>query len=44
MGPRARYLGPEVPAEELIWQDPIPAANHPLIDAQDIASLKKQDS
>jgi catalase-peroxidase len=40
MGPRARYLGPEVPAEELIWQDPIPAANHPLIDAKDIASLK----
>jgi catalase-peroxidase len=40
MGPRARYLGSEVPAEELIWQDPIPAVNHPLIDAQDIASLK----
>jgi catalase-peroxidase len=40
MGPRARYLGPEVPAEELIWQDPIPAVNHVLIDAQDIASLK----
>ena len=40
MGPRARYLGPEVPKEELIWQDPIPAVNHPLIDAQDIASLK----
>jgi catalase-peroxidase len=40
MGPRARYLGPEVPAEELIWQDPIPAVDHPLIDAQDIASLK----
>ncbi len=40
MGPRARYLGPEVPAEELIWQDPIPAVNHTLIDAQDIASLK----
>ena len=40
MGPRARYLGPEVPAEELIWQDPIPAVNHELIDAQDIASLK----
>jgi catalase-peroxidase len=40
MGPRARYLGPEVPAEELIWQDPIPAVNHALIDAQDIASLK----
>jgi catalase-peroxidase len=40
MGPRSRYLGPEVPAEELIWQDPIPAVNHPLIDEQDIASLK----
>ncbi len=40
MGPRPRYLGPEVPAEELIWQDPIPAVNHKLIDAQDIASLK----
>jgi catalase-peroxidase len=40
MGPRARYLGPEVPAEELIWQDPIPAVNHKLIDQQDIAALK----
>ena len=40
MGPRARYLGPEVPAEELIWQDPVPAVTHPLIDAQDIAALK----
>ena len=40
MGPRARYLGPEVPAEELIWQDPIPAINHTLIDQQDIAALK----
>ena len=40
MGPRARYLGPEVPAEEFIWQDPIPTVNHKLIDAQDIASLK----
>jgi catalase-peroxidase len=40
MGPRPRYLGPEVPKEELIWQDPIPAVNHPLIDAQDIAALK----
>jgi catalase-peroxidase len=40
MGPRARYLGPEVPAEELIWQDPIPAVNHKLVDEQDIASLK----
>ncbi len=42
MGPRARYLGPEVPAEELIWQDPIPAVNHPLIDAKDITSLKSK--
>lgn len=40
MGPRARYLGPEVPAEELIWQDPIPTVSHELIDNQDIASLK----
>ncbi len=40
MGPRACYLGPDVPAEVLIWQDPIPAASQPLIDAQDIASLK----
>ncbi|MFC4762785.1 catalase/peroxidase HPI [Dyella koreensis] len=40
MGPRARYLGPEVPAEELIWQDPIPAVNHKLINEQDIAALK----
>ncbi len=40
MGPRARYLGPEVPAEEFIWQDPIPAVNHPLVDSDDIASLK----
>jgi catalase-peroxidase len=40
MGPRARYLGTLVPAEELIWQDPIPAVTHPLIDAQDIANLK----
>jgi catalase-peroxidase len=42
MGPRARYLGPEVPAEELIWQDPIPAVNHKLIDAQDVAALKSK--
>ena len=42
MGPRARYLGPEVPAEELLWQDPIPAVDHPLIDASDIAALKKK--
>jgi catalase-peroxidase len=40
MGPRVRYLGAEVPAEVLLWQDPIPAVNHPLIDASDIAALK----
>ncbi|MCA7013893.1 catalase/peroxidase HPI [Dickeya dadantii] len=40
MGPRARYLGPDVPAEELIWQDPIPAVNHTLVSEQDIATLK----
>jgi catalase-peroxidase len=40
MGPRARYLGPEVPAEDLLWQDPIPALDHPLIDASDITALK----
>ena len=40
MGPRARYLGPDVPAEELIWQDPIPAVDHALVDAKDIAALK----
>jgi len=40
MGPRSRYLGPEVPAEELSWQDPVPAVDHQLIDAQDIAALK----
>ncbi len=40
MGPRARYLGPEVPAEDLLWQDPIPAVNHKLIGPKDIASLK----
>jgi len=42
MGPRARYLGPEVPAEALIWQDPIPAVDHALVDAQDIELLKKK--
>ena len=42
MGPRERYLGPEVPSEELIWQDPIPDVDHALIDAQDIASLKSK--
>ncbi len=40
MGPRARYLGKLVPKEELLWQDPVPAVDHPLIDAQDIAALK----
>jgi len=40
MGPRARYLGPDVPSEELIWQDPIPAVNHVLVDDRDVASLK----
>jgi len=40
LGPRSRYLGPEVPAEALIWQDPVPAVDHPLIDARDIAGLK----
>lgn len=40
MGPRARYLGPEVPAEELIWQDPVPAVTHELVNDQDIAALK----
>ncbi len=40
MGPIARYLGPDVPKEELIWQDPVPAVNHPLIDEKDIADLK----
>jgi catalase-peroxidase len=42
MGPRTRYLGPEVPAEELIWQDPVPAVTHELIDAEDTAALKAQ--
>jgi catalase-peroxidase len=42
MGPRSRYLGADVPAEELIWQDPIPAVNHPLVDAADIAALKSK--
>jgi len=40
MGPKSRYLGPEVPAEDLIWQDPIPSVDHPLIDDQDVAALK----
>ncbi|MGS1017235.1 catalase/peroxidase HPI [Allosphingosinicella humi] len=42
MGPKARYLGPEVPDEDLIWQDPIPAIDHPLVDRADIADLKKR--
>ncbi|MDM5084018.1 catalase/peroxidase HPI [Aeromonas rivipollensis] len=42
MGPIARYLGPEVPSEELIWQDPIPAVNHPLVDDKDLAALKEK--
>ncbi|WP_115512227.1 catalase/peroxidase HPI [Xanthomonas arboricola] len=41
MGPRARYLGPDVPAEELLWQDPVPAVDHALVDAQDAAALKQ---
>jgi catalase-peroxidase len=40
MGPKSRYLGPEVPAEDLIWQDPVPAVDHPLVDGKDIADLK----
>ena len=40
MGPKSRYLGPEIPAEDLIWQDPVPAVDHKLIDAKDIAALK----
>jgi catalase-peroxidase len=40
MGPKSRYLGPEVPAEDLIWQDPIPAVDHPLVDASDVTQLK----
>ncbi|MFO7324773.1 MAG: catalase/peroxidase HPI [Pseudomonadota bacterium] len=42
MGPRARYLGPEVPREELIWQDPLPPVDHPLVDAADIGQLKRK--
>jgi catalase-peroxidase len=41
MGPRSRYLGPDVPAEALIWQDPVPAVDHKLVDAADVARLKK---
>ena len=40
MGPRARYLGPDMPAQEFVWQDPLPPVDHPLIDAQDVAALK----
>ncbi len=42
MGPKVRYLGPEVPAEDLIWQDPVPAVDHELVDATDVAALKRQ--
>ncbi|WP_298739897.1 catalase/peroxidase HPI [uncultured Chitinophaga sp.] len=42
MGPRARYLGPDVPQEELIWQDPVPAVDHPLIEEKDVAVLKEK--
>ena len=42
MGPRSRYLGPEVPKEELIWQDPVPPVDHPLVDGQDVDALKKK--
>ncbi|MFK3847291.1 catalase/peroxidase HPI [Stenotrophomonas sp. NPDC078853] len=42
MGPRARYLGPEIPAETFIWQDPVPQATHPLVDARDVAALKQK--
>ncbi|MBF9033642.1 catalase/peroxidase HPI [Rhodobacterales bacterium HKCCE2091] len=42
MGPKARYLGPDVPEEDLIWQDPVPAVDHPLVDSADIAALKEK--
>ncbi|PKH69581.1 catalase/peroxidase HPI [Stenotrophomonas sp. Betaine-02u-21] len=42
MGPRARYLGPEIPSETFIWQDPVPEATHPLVDARDVAALKQK--
>jgi catalase-peroxidase len=42
MGPRARYLGPEVPGEELLWQDPVPAVDHELVDERDVAALKRR--
>merc|ERR1711881_826454 len=41
MGPRSRWLGPEIPSETLIWEDPVPTVNHPLVDEKDIAALKK---
>lgn len=41
MGPRVRYLGPLVPTEELLWQDPLPTVDHPLIDAEEVAALKR---
>lgn len=41
MGPRSRWIGPELPSEELIWEDPVPAVNHPLVEEKDIAALKK---
>jgi len=40
MGPKSRYLGPEVPAEDLLWQDPIPEVTHKLVDENDVADLK----
>ncbi len=43
MGPKARYLGPDVPQEELLWQDPVPAVDHALIDENDIAIIKRQN-
>ncbi|KAJ5587605.1 Catalase-peroxidase [Penicillium hispanicum] len=42
MGPRVRWLGPEVPSETLLWEDPIPAPNHPLVDVEDVAELKRE--
>jgi catalase (peroxidase I) len=42
MGPKVRYIGPEVPKEDLIWQDPIPEVNHKLVNKKDIANLKKK--
>src|SRR5699024_5481051 len=42
MGLKSRYLGPEVPAEDLIWQDPVPAVEHALVDADDVAELKRR--